>query len=78
MIIHTGMRLNKSMLENLLGAEVAMHASKNGSMDLVGFDRWCRHFTKNKLQQHGQDKHVYLFIDGHSSRCRGMSRWCCR
>lgn len=66
--IHVGKNMTKAILDNI-PPDWAVHCSKNGSQDQIGFEKWCRHFIKHVRQKH-PDKKVPLFLvlDGHSSR----------
>ena len=67
MIIHTGARMNKNIVENLPD-EYPLHVTRKGSQDKLGFEKWCRHFVKSARDGMPTDIKTVLYLDGHNSR----------
>ena len=67
-IIHTGIRMNANVIENIKD-DFCVHLSPSGSQDKVGFERWCRHFVSWARKGKKTNLKTFLFLYGHNSRC---------
>jgi hypothetical protein len=67
MVIHSGQRMNKNVVENL-DDDFSVHLSANGSQDKIGFERWCCCFVESVRKAKPDNIKTFLFLDGHNSR----------